>query len=152
MLRSILIASSLSLVTLAGLGCDPAPADPTMSRARELAAALLEESPDVAVLSIDGDRIVAVDDECVEVDAALYCIAGDDTDASAPQSLTTPEPDPEALMNNGCYLIDGYTYCDEGGGGGGCVDFECGQCVRRASSYTGWAEWCGCLGWVACEP
>lgn len=153
--RSILTLVTLALVTVTATACDPAPDSSSSSRAQELAAELLERNPDLAVLSIDDDpeRIVATDDEgqCVHVNAVLYCTA-DDTDEPATFGLTTPEPDPEALISQDCFYLDGYLYCGGGGGGGGCDAVDCGPCTRRSSSYTGYAEWCGCLGWVACEP
>lgn len=155
--RSILATLTLSIVTFTGLGCDPAPATSSPSRAQQLAAELLEMNPDLAVLSLadDPERIVAADDEgqCVAIDGTHYCMP-EDEDEPAPLGLTTPEPDPEGLWN-GCSIVDDYLYCDfgsGGGGGGGCDPVDCGPCRPRASSYTGYAEWCGCLGWLACYP
>jgi hypothetical protein len=154
--RTILTSLTLGLFTLVGTACDPDTSASPDSRAQQLAADLLEQSPDLAVLGLDDDpeRIVAADDgQCAHVDGTLYCTVGD-SDEPVTLGLTTPEPDPEQLGSL-CYIIDDYLYCDAGyggGGGGGCIDFECGSCVRRNSSYTGWAEYCGCAGWVACEP
>lgn len=155
--RSFIAILSLSLFTVAGLACDPAPTSPSMSRGQELATELLERNPDLAVLSLDDERIVATDDdECVSIDDAQYCVAGSGTDEPAPTSLTTPEPDPEQLGST-CVIVDSYLYCDfgyggGGGGGGGCDPVDCGPCRPRATSTTGFAEWCGCLGWVECYP
>jgi len=153
---SNLVILSLSLFTLAGIACDAAPTDSTMSRGQELATELLERNPDLAVLSLDDERIVAADDEgeCVDIDAATYCVAGRGSDASAPFDLSAREPDPEELGAT-CVIIDYYLYCDVGyggGGGGGCEPVDCGPCRPRATSSTGYAEWCGCLGWVECYP
>lgn len=154
--RSSLVILSLSLFTLAGIACDPATTSPSMSRGQELATELLERNPDLAVLSLDDERIVATDDdgECVAIDDARYCVADSGSDEPAPAGLTTPEPDPEELGAT-CVIIDYYLYCDVGyggGGGGGCDPVDCGPCRPRATSTTGYAEWCGCLGWVECYP
>ncbi len=164
MSRMIRSAIPLILLSSLALACDQEPSATSSVQAN--AALLLEAHPELTVTSVDDDprRLVVAadedDDTCVYANETLLCIAGavddEDDDESPALGLTTPERDRLELPNQECIYVDGYLYCSGGGGGGGGgggdASGDCGPCRPRASSPTGYAEYCPGWGYVACEP